>query len=515
MAASRCILLLLVCYVALSQGLPTRPVVLVPGVGGTILNFRDNNLQTSGRLWVTMRGQDQLFSQYLWGKYDKDLDVMKPYYDHVEVTIPTENFGLAAISNLDPDADWPVSTYTAYFERLINRLKTFGYVPGKTLFAAPYDWRQSNACEENLHRLRTAIETAFNATQKKVSLISHSMGGLLVRSYLHKYNDEFNRYVEQWATVATPFQGAGGKVLNEFLTGYNLGNRLLKPETARALCINSPPVYELLPNPLFNWSTAPYVKGCVNGTDFNIDAVTGGGRDLAKLFSLSLRNYTVKHMSDEIAQPFNDLLFDLQLQRKQQWDTVKVSENIRFLNIYSKGKPTPIGVEFQKGVQSYQDLLFASVKYILGDGDETVPVESAAGDRFGDSSNIHRVAVSCEHQGCVNAEDVIHYILCFESEGCVLPDFIKQYQLQQQQRSQQRSQQDGGEEDVAATLLSALFTNNDSDNGRTGNDNGVSTADEEVQQTEAIAEAATFFGKFLRGLSNTDGDSNRPIVSDA
>lgn len=39
----------------------------------------------------------------------------------------------------------------------------------------------------------------------QIVLVSHSMGGLLVRSYLTSYPSHAKKYVEAWVTIGTPF----------------------------------------------------------------------------------------------------------------------------------------------------------------------------------------------------------------------------------------------------------------------------------------------------------------------
>ena len=66
--------------------------------------------------------------------------------------------------------------------------------------------------------------------------------------------------VERWVAIAAPFQGAGAKILLEFLQGYNLGNIVIDAESAKVLSLESPAVYELLPQETFPWELAPYIS---------------------------------------------------------------------------------------------------------------------------------------------------------------------------------------------------------------------------------------------------------------
>ena len=57
--------------------------------------------------------------------------------------------------------------------------------------------------------------------KKKVTLITHSMGALVTRCLIQKNTALFENSVDRWIAVAAPHQGAGAKILLEFLQGYS------------------------------------------------------------------------------------------------------------------------------------------------------------------------------------------------------------------------------------------------------------------------------------------------------
>ena len=75
------------------------------------------------------------------------------------------------------------TTSTAYipcqYTRLIKSLLSLGYIPGETLFAAPYDWRRA---APDLHKsqfiepLQQLIEYAVTTNNRRVRLLSHGAG---------------------------------------------------------------------------------------------------------------------------------------------------------------------------------------------------------------------------------------------------------------------------------------------------------------------------------------------------
>jgi len=114
-----------------------------------------------------------------------------------------------------------------------------------------YDWRK-NLVEVTLS-LNTLVNKLIAAGNKKIDVISHSMGGLIA-AYLLRHGrcasvsaDEewvLSRYINKVIFVAVPFQGAI-KVLRDLISGTKLGfNHSLL--SAKALC-TFPSIYCLLP----------------------------------------------------------------------------------------------------------------------------------------------------------------------------------------------------------------------------------------------------------------------------
>ncbi len=66
---------------------------------------------------------------------------------------------------------------------MIQFLVSIGYVPGKTLFGYPYDWRgfESSDGETFAGDLSSYIFSVSARTKSNVTVITHSMGGLLMR----------------------------------------------------------------------------------------------------------------------------------------------------------------------------------------------------------------------------------------------------------------------------------------------------------------------------------------------
>ncbi|CAM6027385.1 unnamed protein product [Sphagnum balticum] len=71
-----------------------------------------------------------------------------------------------------------------------------------------------------MQRLRKKLETIFEASGgKKVDIESHSMGGLLVKSFLTLHHEIFEKYVHSWIAMMAPFECAPGFIMDSLLTG--------------------------------------------------------------------------------------------------------------------------------------------------------------------------------------------------------------------------------------------------------------------------------------------------------
>ncbi len=98
---------------------------------------------------------------------------------------------------------------------LIEHLTKFhGYEKDCTLFAVPYDWRMTldTKTKENSFT-KYLIPNIDNALEKsgmsRVNIIAHSMGGLLVRSYIQSEYFTKRYDIDKFAMVGTPNHGSG------------------------------------------------------------------------------------------------------------------------------------------------------------------------------------------------------------------------------------------------------------------------------------------------------------------
>jgi len=120
------------------------------------------------------------------------------------------------------------------------------------VFPFPYDWRQD--CRRSADQLRLFVDEVRartwllphyrTETDKRVDLVGHSMGGLIIADYLSRYGNEGR--VRRVVTLGTPFQGSV-EAIKKLTTGLGTltGERPRdrERETARTI----PALYQLLP----------------------------------------------------------------------------------------------------------------------------------------------------------------------------------------------------------------------------------------------------------------------------
>lgn len=110
------------------------------------------------------------------------------------------SWDLQAIMSGTPGNNWQVPPQVKAYDNLMNAFKSKGYVEGTNLFLFPFDWRKP------LDQLADDLNSFVLSKNflGKVDLIGHSMGGLVARSYGHKYG--LNK-VDKIVTAGTPNNG--------------------------------------------------------------------------------------------------------------------------------------------------------------------------------------------------------------------------------------------------------------------------------------------------------------------
>jgi pimeloyl-ACP methyl ester carboxylesterase len=138
-----------------------------------------------------------------------------------------------------------------YTKSLLIDLEKLGYSLGKDAVLLPYDWRQ-DIRDIALGQLMNKIdELAPAGGSKKLDIVAHSQGGLIIK-YLLFTHPEYKSRIGKLIILGTPNLGAP-KAAKALLYGDSMGVAFaglgLDPEELRRIGANMPSVYGLLPSP--------------------------------------------------------------------------------------------------------------------------------------------------------------------------------------------------------------------------------------------------------------------------
>jgi len=109
------------------------------------------------------------------------------------------------LGSWEKNGTWILDPMLHTYDNLINTFIANGYIDGKTIFAFPYDWEQSNIVTAQLLKQKIdQVKTVCNCN--KVDLITHSMGGLVASQYIT--SGVYQNDVDQFFMLGTPLAGS-------------------------------------------------------------------------------------------------------------------------------------------------------------------------------------------------------------------------------------------------------------------------------------------------------------------
>ena len=301
---------------------PCAPVVLVPGVMGSILQItidcpvlRENDPVTFKNCgWSTCKGEishsfkstphteyqiwvPDPFSpmsvisssdnaRYCWshlvqGFYDTTSGKLIPKpKPGVQITIKgltpeTSSFDVSECGTksvedlirglLDPEA-------TQYLKGTINRLKEMGYRSGLTLQALPYDFRMSVGLDIASRNLGTIVKKLKALNNKKVVIAAHSLGNLKTSYGLRAMTQaDKDENIALYVAIAPPYLGAA-ETVNFLSCGddefYKFGFGINMAEWKSAIGTFAV-IFELAPYPTYySQASQPWMQKIMKRIDY-------------------------------------------------------------------------------------------------------------------------------------------------------------------------------------------------------------------------------------------------------
>lgn len=296
----------------------------------------------------------------IWGIANfKPWFVSEDFFDPV-IIIPGILGSEEEDGKLQLDPVW--HTYDDLYDEFVEE----GFSPEKNLFTFPYEWRNSN--QYNALLLRDKIAEIKQSTgYSRVDIVAHSMGGLLAREYIE--SDYYEDDVDQLITLGTPNNGAPNAYIKweagEFL--FDIADIYLKHRFSQEAEENG---YE----DIFH-----YIK---NRPILSI-------KELLPVYSYL---YEAQN-SDQLREypdnyPINDFLENLNLE-----ENIKKLKSVLFYKIIGNTESNKTAVGFKvvntdmgeywiNGYPLGFEIPTGSRGFVMGNGDETVPLESAKSENI-------------------------------------------------------------------------------------------------------------------------------------
>ena len=196
------------------------PIVLVPGLGGSVLEaklhrvppYRDCATDSD---WYTIWAS---LTQAL-ARYDCMNRVLELATDPATGRVsnasgvrvrPRDFGGTGGVEYANAGA--PGEPPIPYMDKLVGRLTRAGHIPGVSLRGAPYDFRSAglpDALDAQYARLRALVEQTVRANGgRRVHLLSHSLGGPFTSLFLNEATVEWRAaHVRSFVMVSAPLMG--------------------------------------------------------------------------------------------------------------------------------------------------------------------------------------------------------------------------------------------------------------------------------------------------------------------
>ncbi|KAH7815780.1 putative lysophospholipase III [Monocercomonoides exilis] len=368
------------------------PVVLVPGLAGSHLEYRNKTGTKWSTLWLD-------FARTLPGLLPKYIKDIKTHYDpvnetflsanHIEVR-PVDFGGVKGIKYLDP----VVKTVTRMFNTIVKAFKKAGYQTGKNLFGAPYDWRIAHpkTCMENgmFANFKDLVEKASNLNNgKKVHLIGHSCGCIFIHTFMTRYvtQDWVDQYVASFISISGPYGGAT-EAFAHLASPHKWSIPTVGAKATHEMAKEFGSIFWMLPN------KNAYADDTIIATIPSIGE------------TITLRNMS------HVFTSTNRYLADEALAMTQRYiDRPIKAPHVPVHFIIGRGKKTTKAMQYEGAPDSWWH---KQGKNIIGDGDGTVPIESlrcALKWKDEQHEEITLLELKYSHTGILHKKESINHML--------------------------------------------------------------------------------------------------------
>jgi len=339
-----------------------HPIIMIPGIYGTILNIVADIPEsvpvhwyckrqlTERRIWINAAMELQYPCFYTYMGQNFSVDEMK-WKKTEGVNLTVAKWGTTyAVDTLDPDG---LMKYAIpYYHKMIEAFKKVGYVDGVNMAGGGFHWIDAPNVEW-VERMKKLIEDFYEKNGNTVVLVAHSMGCPYTYYFLQTAGDAWvKKYIHKLIVVSPAWMGSV-KALDFMFDGFDYGvpiaGKVLAP-----LARHVPSVWMLLP-----WADA--FKGKIMATSPS-------------------KNYTF----DMLAELLKDVGADnVDAKLKTTMGVFDKFDN------YAKPPPVPVIALLGRNVDTVTQLNFkkdvvpcdpdgtwTADSRTLGDGDGTVPADS-------------------------------------------------------------------------------------------------------------------------------------------
>lgn len=378
------------------DGIQPSNVLFLPGIEGSRL-YRPDYKGGTDKLWEPTSDGDvhDLFmnsdgSSERFDIYTKERAVIDelPNGDSIYKSFIEQ---MNALKNNGTIADWePI----AYDWRLsLNDILSYGHdIDGRIYYSGDLRATSTPYIEQTLREL------AASSRSGRVTIVAHSNGGLVAKALIHTLGSEAPRLIDRIILVGSPQTGTPLGVA-ALLFGYKQGVSawgwsIFSNATARALALNSPAAYHLLPSEDYLESTAgdanhPVIRFSGDGYSKELAAY---GRTIANRvaladFLLAKEGGRKKPKESDLktAEIVNPALLDYAKGVHASLDVWSPPSGIAVDEIAGWGVDTMAGLDFYSH-RGKIDRLYNPI--FTEDGDGTVTVPSAL--MMASSTNVKR-----------------------------------------------------------------------------------------------------------------------------